>query len=61
MTSAIAVPAVAAAVPRMIVFLSASVMADSSNSTKCTFCQVAVLKVTKVVATGEKAALSSAK
>ena len=60
MITAIKVPMVAVAPPRMTVFLSASEAADRSNSTNSILCKVAFLKVRNVVATGENAALSSA-
>ena len=46
--------------PRMNVFLNASLVAESSKNTKWILCSVDVAKVTSWVATGENAALSSA-
>src|SRR5215467_4312701 len=60
MTSAIAVPIVAAAVPRITVFFSARDAADRSNNTKYTLCSVKFCKVRNVEATGENAALNKA-
>src|SRR4029077_18358233 len=58
--TAIAVPMVAVAVPRITVFLSASEAADNSNSTKLTFCRVKLWMVREVLAEGENAGLKSA-
>src|SRR6476619_7081215 len=60
MTSAIAVPMVAVAVPRITVFFRASEAADRSNSTKLILCSVKFCTVRKVEATGELAALNRA-
>src|SRR2546430_13553678 len=61
MTRARIVPMVAVAVPRMTVFLSASCGEDNSLNTNTTLWRVRVEGVTRVVALGENAALSSAK
>src|SRR6202140_3724066 len=61
MTSAMIVPMVAVAVPRMTVFFSASWVDDSSVNTNTMLCSVNVDGVTSVVAFGENAALNSAK
>ena len=54
------VPMVADQMPRMKVFLSASWVADSSKNTKWMLCSVKLSNQMNVVATREKAALSSA-
>ena len=56
-TSAIAVPMVAARLHRIIVFLNASLVADSSKNTNSKLCSVAVLHVTSCDGTRENAAL----
>src|ERR1700681_1968590 len=61
MTSASTVPMVAVAVPRIMVFLSASWVDDNSVNTNTMLCSVNVDGVTSVVAFGEHAALNSAK
>src|SRR4051794_27182187 len=61
MTSARTVPMVAVAAPRMTVFFSASCVEDNSVNTNTMLCRVMVAGVTRVVAFGENAALSSAK
>src|ERR1700727_2159924 len=61
MTSASKVPMVAVAVPRITVFFSASCVDDNSVNTNTILCSVNVAGVTRVVAFGENAALSSAK
>src|SRR5437762_13886417 len=61
MTSAIMVPMVAVAVPKITVFLSASSVADNSVNTNTMLRSVKVEGMTSVVAFGENAALSSAK
>src|SRR6478752_10571783 len=61
MTSAIRVPMVAVAAPRITVFFSASWVDDNSVNTNTTLCSVNVDGVTSVVAFGENAALNSAK
>src|SRR5260370_20167908 len=61
MTSAIRVPMVAVAAPRITVFLSASWVDDNSVNTNTMLCSVNVDGVTSVVAFSENAALSSAK
>src|SRR5689334_16663026 len=60
MTSAITVPIVAVAVPKMTVFFRARDAAESSKSTKLMLCKVKLCTVRNVDATGEKAALNSA-
>src|ERR1700730_353378 len=61
MTSASMVPIVAVAAPRITVFFSASWVDDNSVNTNTMLCRVKVAGVTKVVAFGENAALSSAR